>query len=347
MRIWIDLANSPHVPLFQCIVERLRREGWDVLLTARDHAQTVPLARRVWPDVLVVGGESPAGRRAKALTLARRAESLRRLARSRRPDVALSHGSYAQLLAARAARVPAVTMMDYEHQPANHLSFRLARRVIVPTAFPERALRMFGARGRKVVRYAGFKEELYLAGFRPDTAVLGELGLDAAGVIAVLRAPPDGALYHRDLNSRFEDLIETARRRHDVQTVLLPRTRAQVERYGRLDGVVVPARPVDGRSLLACADLTVGGGGTMSRESALLGTPTYTVFSGRLAAVDAELIRRGLLYDLRQPGVAPSFVKKDGAGNSVPRERRDPILECITGALAEVTAAPPGKLGTG
>ena len=51
--------------------------------------------------------------------------------------MALSHGSYAQIVAARLARVPAVTMMDYEHQPANHLSFRLARRVIVPATFPE------------------------------------------------------------------------------------------------------------------------------------------------------------------------------------------------------------------
>ena len=31
----------------------------------------------------------------------------------------------------------------------------------------------------------------------------------------------------------------------------------------------------------------------MTRESALLGTPTYTVFLGELAAEDAELIRLG------------------------------------------------------
>ncbi len=336
MRVWIDLANSPHVPLFDCVHERLRRDGCEVVLTARDHAQTVELARRRWPDVLVVGGESPSGRRAKAQTLAKRADALRRLARARRVDVALSHGSYAQLLAARAAGVPAVTMMDYEHQPANHLSFRLARRVIVPTAFPERALRRFGARARKVVRYSGFKEELYLAGFRADDRVLEELGLDPRRVIAVMRPAPEGALYHRDANRHFENLLAAAARRGDVQTVLLPRTREQVERYRSLDGVVVPVRPVDGRSLLACADLTVGAGGTMNRESALLGTPTYTVFSGRLAAVDAELIRRGLLHDLRQPGVAPAFEKKRDGSRDVPVERREPILDAIASALADV-----------
>ena len=59
-------------------------------------------------------------------------------------------------------------MMDYEHQPANHLSFRLARRVIVPATFPEASLRRFGASPKKIVRYEGFKEELYLADVAPD-----------------------------------------------------------------------------------------------------------------------------------------------------------------------------------
>ncbi len=69
-------------------------------------------------------------------------------------------------------------MMDYEHQPANHLSFRLARRVIVPQVFPQESVRRFGARSGKVVRYDGFKEELYLAGIAPEPALLVSLGLD-------------------------------------------------------------------------------------------------------------------------------------------------------------------------
>ena len=32
MRIWIDLANSPHVATFEPVVERLRADGAEVLL---------------------------------------------------------------------------------------------------------------------------------------------------------------------------------------------------------------------------------------------------------------------------------------------------------------------------
>src|SRR5207249_4819830 len=130
-----------------------------------------------------------------------------------------------QAVGARLARVPVVTMMDYEFQPANHVSFRLASRVVLPEVFPAAAARRQGARNGKVLRYRGYKEELYLSGPGGDDGVAAHLGLDPSRVIVVMRAAPAGALYHRDENARFERLIEEARARPDVQVVLLPRVR--------------------------------------------------------------------------------------------------------------------------
>lgn len=334
-RVWVDLANSPHVALLGPVISRLERDGHEVALTVRDHAQTLELARGRWPRFRVVGGASPPGRLPKARAIARRAEALHRFAREQRPDVAFSHGSYAQLLAARAAGVPGVTMMDYEHQPANHLSFRLADRVIVPAAFPRAALRRFGARPGRVVRYPGFKEELYLAGFAPDRTLAGLLGLDERRVIAVMRPPPEGALYHRMANDRFDGLLELAAADEQVQALVLPRSAAQAERYRRDARVRVFERAVDGCSLLAAADLVIGAGGTMNRESAVLGTPTYTVFAGDLAAVDAELIRLGRMHDLRDGDLLPRFEKKP-PGAVTATARGEPIVDAIVGALAAV-----------
>ena len=336
MKVWIDLANSPHVRLVEPIVQRLREGGHEVLLSARAHAQTVELARQRWPDVRVVGGESPGGLARKARAIAVRAEALRRVAREECPTVAFSHGSYAQLLAARAARVPAVTMMDYEHQPANHLSFRLARRVIVPEIFPERELRRQGGRAAKVSRYPGFKEELYLARLRPDPSVLDELGLAPERVIAVFRPPPEGALYHRMENRRFLDVLDHVRRQPGAQVVVLPRSLEQALLYRSIPSVVVPEHAVDASSLLALADATFGGGGTMTRESAILGTPTYTVFAGALAAADAALIADGRLVDLRTMKRPPVLEKKVVASASPDAERAKPILECVLAAIDDV-----------
>jgi predicted glycosyltransferase len=120
--------------------------------------------------------------------------------------VALSHASHAQVIAARLAGVPAVTMMDYEYQPANHLTFRLATRVIVPEVFPAKAITRFGARG-KVRRYAGFKEDLYVSSGGGHGDVLAELRVPAGNVVVVMRPPPDGALYHRNANLRFDEVF--------------------------------------------------------------------------------------------------------------------------------------------
>ena len=336
MHVWIDLANSPHVAVFEPVVERLRDQGAAVTLTARDHAQTLGLAERAFGEVRAVGSQSPHGLVRKGASVAGRARALFRIARSVRPDVALSHGSYAQLLAARAARVRAVTMMDYEFQPANHVSFRLADRVLVPTVFPADALRRCGARSGKVRRYEGFKEELYLGRFRPDGAVLPELGLNDSRVIVVMRPAPEGALYHRGGNERFSELLRDAAARDDVQVVLLPRTPPQADGWAA-NGVIVPQSPVDGRSLLALADLVIGAGGTMNREAALLGTPTYTVFAERLPAVDLELIRRGLLHDLTREHGQPAFVKKAGRTSSAAAGNGERILDRILETLHETT----------
>jgi predicted glycosyltransferase len=336
VRVWLDLANSPHVLLLGPIVERLRAEGDEVLLTARDHAQTVELARARWPDVEVIGHSSPAGITAKGRHIISRAAGLRQFAARRGAQVAFSHGSYAQLIGAATLGIGSATMMDYEHQPANHVSFRLARRVIVPDSFPASALRRYGSGAAKVARYPGFKEELYLAEMQPDTRVLADLGVDRSSVLAVFRPPPSGALYHRHTNNRFEELLSAARRTPGVETVILPREPDQRRLYSRLPGVKVPERTVDGLALLALADLTIGGGGTMTRESALLGTPTYTVFAGRLPAVDKELIRQGRLVDARPPGVHPPFEKRKTAVVSVASERAAAILETVVEVIRAV-----------
>ena len=224
--------------------------------------------------------------------------------------MALSHGSYAQVVAALPARVPAVTMMDYEHQPANHLCSGSPARDRSGN-FPEARLGVRGA-AKKVVRYQGFKEELYLADFGPDPSILESLGLDPVRVTAAMRPPPEGALYHAHGNPRFDAILDHVLP-EEARSCSCPNPE-QAARY-RGPGVAVPERPVDGSTLLATVDLAVGAGGTMTRESALLGTPTYTVFLGELAAQDAELIRLGRIVDLRSEGALPAVERRPNTRN--------------------------------
>ena len=75
--------------------------------------------------------------------------------------------------------------------------------------------------------------------------------------------------------------------------MLLPRTPEQAPEFRGAPGVIIPAKPVDGPSLVYAADLVVSAGGTMNREAALLGVPTWTTFAGELGGVDRMLIETG------------------------------------------------------
>lgn len=297
MRIWIDLANSPHVPFFKALVKEFEGRGHEVHVTARDFAQTLELASKAGMKPAVVGGYGGRAILGKAGNLIGRAARLARWARGRGFDLAVSHNSYAQVAAARILRLRAVTLMDYEHQPANHLAFRLASRIIVPRAFPAEAVRRYGAKPEKIARYNGTKEDVYLSDFTPDPGFINRLrglGVEPEDVLVIVRPPARDALYHRFENELFEELLRRLEARHEVKLLLLARNEGQRAQYaGRR--LVLPREALDGANLIAAADLVISAGGTMNREAAALGVPAATIYAGAWAAVDEELVREGRL----------------------------------------------------
>jgi len=298
MRLWIDLANSPHVPFFKALTKQFVSQGHEIETTAREFAETVPLAHAAGFLPVVVGSHAGRDVSKKAGSIASRAWALAGWARGRKFDLAISHNSYSQILAARALGLKTITMMDYEHQPANHLAFRFASRIIVPASFPAQQLRRYGARVGKVRRYHGTKEDVYLADFRADPtfgARLCELGVNADNVLVLVRPPAHDALYHRFQNTLFDEMLTMLQGREGVQVILLPRNASQRAMYSGRERVIVPATPLDGANLIAASDLVISAGGTINREAAALGVPAASIYAGRWAAVDEGLVREGRL----------------------------------------------------
>jgi len=238
-------------------------------------------------------------------------------------DLALGHGSNDVTVAAALLRIPCSTTFDYEWATVQHtVNCRLAQAVVVPEAIPPERLDRYGAR-RKLQRYAGLKEEYYLADFEPDPAVLGELSLDGAQPIVVVRTPPAVSLYHRFEHDTFGAVL--ARLRDEgVQAVVLPRTSEQRAELSAAGGFVIPERAIDAQSLIAYADLVISAGGTMNREAVALGTPVFSSFEGRLGAVDEALIAEGRLKLLRDPAEVVVTKRAAGADAATGRIRRDP-----------------------
>ena len=331
MRVWVDFTNSPHVLVLRPVIERLQAQGHDVQVTARDFAQTLQLCHRFGIKHTEIGRHRGAGLVDKARGLFARSAQLARWARPRRFDLAIGHGSNDITVAAALLRIPCSTTFDYEWATVQHtVNCRLAQGVVVPDAIPPERLYRYGARG-KLHPYPGLKEEYYLADLRPDRAVLAELGLDSAQPIAVVRTPPAVSLYHRFENDLFAQVLQRLR---GSQAVVLPRTPEQRAELTRAGGFIVPERAIDSQSLIAFADLVVSAGGTMNREAVALGTPVFTVFEGRLGAVDERLIAEGRLRRLQDPEQVALVKREDGVDSVRERIRRDPE------ALVERLCAP-------
>jgi predicted glycosyltransferase len=337
MRIWIDLANSPHVPFFRALANEFIQRDHEIVVTAREFAETVVLAEAAGLAPQVIGGHGGGKLSGKAGNLVQRALALARWARGRDLDLALSHNSYSQILAARALSLRSVTLMDYEYQPANHLAFRFASRIIVPLSFPDQALVRYGALPGKVQRYSGIKEDVYLADFQSDPQFgkqLHELGIEAADVLVIMRPPAGEALYHRFENELFDQLLDRLLTMPAVKVVLLPRNESQRKTYAERANarLILPPHPLDGANLIACSDLVVSAGGTMNREAAALGIPAASVYVGEWAAIDEELVREGRLRKISTPVDLENLpVRKKGevkarSGSQVRSEVADLIL---------------------
>jgi uncharacterized protein len=318
------MTAPAHVLVFRPLIRILRERGDEVEVTARNYAQTLELLELHGIEATVFGRHAGRSRVAKARTMTGRLRALHAWAKGRAFDVALTHASHELTMTAKRLGIPSSTTFDYEFAWFQHqLGCRAATRVIVPAAIPPERLERYGVKPPKLRRYEGLKEEYYLSDFEPDRSVAEGLSLDFGRMLAVVRTPPDVALYHRHSNPLFPQVLERLGRQEDLQAVVLPRTKEQGDYVHslHLPSVVVPEHAVDAQSLIGLADLVVSAGGTMNREAAALGVPVYTTFGGRLGGVDEQLIREGRLVRITDPA-AVVVRRRDSAERT--RVRRDP-----------------------
>jgi predicted glycosyltransferase len=339
LKIWADMSGPAHVLVLRPIIERLRAQGHEVLITARVYTQTLELLELHDMDYTLIGEHGGASRVRKLMRLIQRTGGMRRFGRRAGFDLAIAHGSNDIAIASRLLGIPEANMHDYEFAVAqHHVGCRLAKRVIFPDSVPPERLKRFGVGPEKLFQYPGLKEEYYLADFQPDPTALEKLGVDTGRVVVIVRPPPDVSLYHRRSNPLFPQVLARVGSDPGVHAVVLPRTEEQRSYVKELalPSLIVPDHAVEAQSLVALADLVVSAGGTMNREAVALGTPVYTTYGGRLGGVDEALIRSNRLRPLTDPR-ALELVKKAGQGERV---RRDPqlIVDLMLGA-AEPEAA--------
>lgn len=297
-KIWIDIDNSPHVPFFIPIIERLRKRGHKVLLTARDSYQVCELLEFHHLDCKVVGTHWGKNRFLKTIGTLGRAARLVPLAYREKPDLAVSLVSRAQLLACRALGIPMAVTFDYEF--VVKLQFLQPDWILVPDVMPEAGA---GVAKKGVLRFPGLKEDVYVPSFQPDTCLRKQMGVAESDLLVTVRPPATEAHYHNPESDRLmEAALKFLVRQEGVRVALLPRNQRQsslLQKQWAPDiatgKIFIPAHVMNGLNLIWNSDFVISGGGTMNREAAALQVPVYSIFRGRIGAVDRFLADSGRL----------------------------------------------------
>jgi len=297
-RIWIDLDNSPHVPFFAPIIDELQNRGYSIMLTARDAYQVRELADLFHLKYKLIGHHQGKNKLRKLFGVGVRGMQLIPTVLSEKPDLAISHGSRSQIMVCAGLRIPSLLILDYEC--AKRLGLIEPTWYMCPEVIPSG---VFRCDPKRVLKYPGIKEDVYVPRFVPDSHIRPELGLNNDEVVVTVRPPATEAHYHRPQSDElFEAVIEFLSRRPEVKIVMLPRNDKQAAHLRnhwpalfQNRKIRIPHQVVDGLNLIWHSDLVISGGGTMNREAAALGVPVYSTFRGKIGAVDQYLSDRGRL----------------------------------------------------
>ncbi len=296
--IWFDLDNSPHVPLFRPVFAELTKRSVPFLVTARDFAQTKSLLELWNIEATIIGHHGGKNKIKKVLNLFQRSQELIHFASGKKISLAVSHGSRTQVVAARLLGIPSVLMLDYEYTERRIFN-TLATTLLMPALIPDERLKEAGFNLKKVIRYDGFKEELYLSDFIPDPTFRKSLKIEEEKILITLRPPAVSGNYHDEASeSLYLKCLEYFSSFENVHCLVVRRTSSDTLPHS-LDGrknISFLSQAVDGLQLIWNSDIVLSGGGTMNRESALLGVPTYSIFTGKRPYLDEYLSERKKLH---------------------------------------------------
>ena len=224
---------------------------------------------------------------------------------------------------------------------------------MVPSVVPDDHL---GAGGPTILRYPGIKEDVYLSRFTPDQNLKTRLRIPPEALVITVRPPATEAHYH---NPEAEILLKAALDRFvkngEVRIILLPRNKRQEAelrgawRDAIASGkILIPEHVEDGMNLIWNSDLVISGGGTMNREAAAMRVPVYSIFRGKIGAVDRYLSdqrRLVLLESVEDVQTKIVAVRRRKTLDAL-TEHYVPALETIVQHIETILAGMPASLET-
>ena len=312
--VWVDVLTPKQFWFFTSLEEKLRRVGYEVLVTARAYEQLTPLLEYSGrSDVVVVGfygGETLAGKLEASL---KRGLELLRILDGKNPCLVFSSGSPEAARIAYGLQIPHILASDTPESPVNKLVAPVSKLVFTPWVVGTAPWLMNGASRKTVKLYKGLDPLAWIKKTQNIEDIKAKYGLEKHEYILV-RSPEFKAAY-LNLEYMHEYIAALKKLRKTItgyKLVVMPRytdEASKIRKEFSSKDVVIIDKPAYGSAIIADAALFIGGGGTMTQEAALLGIPTLSVYPKPLPAVLRYLEKQKLITRARNSDTLARIVK--------------------------------------
>ena len=251
MRIWYDACTGKQVRYAAAIGQRLRKSGHDFIFTTREHPDTIPLAKILGEEPLVIGKYNPSTLSSRLEDSAQREILFSKLFKTNKPDIAIAHQSVELCRTAFGLGIPLILTADTPHATAvNTLTIPLADTVIVSEALPKKFLKKYCV--RKIIYFKGVDEVAWAKYSKPSKQT------SKKKPIIVFRQMEVKAAYAQEKQGLGQVLLKKLAVLGDVDYI--QRYNKEAESYGAKQAFV------DSLDLIADADLVISYGGTIAKR---------------------------------------------------------------------------------
>lgn len=308
--IWFDITNVPHVNFLLPIVEHYK-DDFNYLFSIRDFAETKALfEKKIGREYFEIGKHHGKNKFKKVFGMLQRTKELSKLIPDF--DVAISLGGMSPNFIAKHRKKRAVTFDDNE-KSANWIYAPFSDLAFWPNVISRDALLHQHFKEESIYQYNGYKEEFYLADYKPDESFLKSLPFDK---YVVVRAENMKASYVSGTQTVVPELVKLLNEA-GVNVLFLPRYESDREYAKNFGNVFIPDGAVNGLDACYFSDAVLTGAGTMAREAACLGIPAVSFYAGSdLLTVDKSLVDAGKMFFSRNPENIMNFLKDSKRGSA-------------------------------
>ncbi len=280
--------------MFYDLIRELESEGHEIIITSRPLANTIELLDQKGLKHTVVGEHYGKNFIKKVFGYPIRVMQLRRFLKSQKPDLAVSQSSFHSPVVAKLLHIPSIYTNDNEHALGNQPSFYCATQILIPENLPVKNVAKNGISAKKVKQYPGVKEGIYL--WSKGEAIQQKRKQNHPDNITIyIRPEPQTAQYYKGKQNFLDDIILELQDKYKI--TVLPRDANQAKHYKqqKFAATMVPDKPLSFDTIAADCTIFIGAGGSMTRELAILGIPTISVYQDDLLEVDQFLISKGIM----------------------------------------------------